>query len=68
MVTLYYGTLGTMYAIPIATQVTALNKIFSLLNTVFTFMVNLIMYSLRNKDVKKGVRGLISQWAYAWRT
>lgn len=68
MVTLYYRTLGTMYAIPIAIQVTALNKIFSLLNTVFTFMVNLIMYSLRNKNVKKAVRWLMSQWAYAWRT
>lgn len=57
-----------MYASPIATQVTALNKIFSLLNTVFTFMVNLITYSLRNKDVEKAVRGLMSRWAYAWRT
>lgn len=28
-------------------------------------MVNSIMYSLRNKDIKKAVRGLMSQWAYA---
>ncbi|XP_007517104.1 olfactory receptor 11L1-like [Erinaceus europaeus] len=62
VVTLYYGTLGTVYAIPIATQTVALNKIFSLLYTVVTPMINPIVYSLRNKDVKKAVRRLISQW------
>ncbi|XP_037368713.1 olfactory receptor 11L1-like [Talpa occidentalis] len=65
VVTLYYGTLGTVYAIPTATQAATLNKIFSLLYTVVTPMINPIVYSLRNKDVKKAVRRLVSRWAYA---
>uniref|UniRef100_A0A8C0DUF5 G-protein coupled receptors family 1 profile domain-containing protein n=1 Tax=Balaenoptera musculus TaxID=9771 RepID=A0A8C0DUF5_BALMU len=68
VVTLYYGTLGTVYAIPTATQAVALNKIFSLFYTVVTPMVNPIVYSLRNKDVKKAVRRLMSQWVYVKRT
>lgn len=40
VVTLHYGTRGTVYAIPTATQATALNKIFSLLYTVVTPMIN----------------------------
>ncbi|XP_012873519.1 PREDICTED: olfactory receptor 6B2-like [Dipodomys ordii] len=65
VVTLYYGTLGTVYAIPTATQTAALNKIFSLLYTVVTPMINPIVYSLRNKDVKNAVKRLLSQWSYA---
>ncbi|KAM9041199.1 olfactory receptor 10A2-like [Megaptera novaeangliae] len=68
VVTLHYGTLGTVYAIPTATQAVALNKIFSLFYTVVTPMVNPIVYSLRNKDVKKAVRRLMSQWVYVKRT
>ncbi|KAF7475804.1 olfactory receptor 11L1-like [Marmota monax] len=68
VVTLYYGTLGTVYAIPTATQATALNKIFSLLYTVVTPMINPIVYSLRNKDVKKAIRTLLSRWAYSKET
>eukprot|EP00069_Balaena_mysticetus_P003555 bmy_04220T0 len=55
VVALYYGTLRTVYAIPTATQAVALNKIFSLFYTVVTPMVNPIVYSLRNKDVKKAM-------------
>ncbi|KAM6151596.1 olfactory receptor 11L1-like [Rhynchocyon petersi] len=65
VVTLYYGTLGTVYAIPTATQTATLNKIFSLLYTVVTPMINPIVYSLRNKDVKKAARRLMSQWTHA---
>lgn len=41
-----------MYAILTATQAYALNKIFYLPDIMFTLMINPIMYSLRNKDVK----------------
>lgn len=68
VVTLYYGTLGTVYAIPAATQAAALNKVFSLLYTVVTPMVNPIVYSLRNKDVKRAVQRLLSQWKRAVKT
>lgn len=65
VVTLYYGTLGTVYAVPAATRAAVLNKIFSLFYTVVTPMVNPIVYSLRNKDVQKAVRRLMSHWASA---
>ncbi|ERE65269.1 immunoglobulin superfamily member 1 [Cricetulus griseus] len=68
VVTLYYGTLGTVYAIPTATEATALNKVFSLLYTVVTPMVNPIVYSLRNKDVKRAVQRLLSEWKHAMKT
>lgn len=68
VVSLYYGTLGTVYAIPTATQATVLNKVFSLLYTVVTPMVNPIVYSLRNKDVKKAVQKLLSKWEYPMKT
>lgn len=68
VVSLYYGTLGTVYAIPTATQATALNKVFSLLYTVVTPMVNPIVYSLRNKDVKKAVQKLLSKWKHPMKT
>ncbi|KAM6143303.1 LOW QUALITY PROTEIN: olfactory receptor 11L1-like [Erethizon dorsatum] len=64
VVTLCYRTPGTMYAIPTATWTSALHKIFSLLYTVVTPMVNPIMYSLREKDVKKAARRLLSHWVY----
>lgn len=65
VVTLYYGTLGTVYAVPTATRAAVLNKIFSLFYTVVTPMVNPIVYSLRNKDVQKAVRRLMSHWTSA---
>lgn len=68
VVTLYYGTLGTVYAIPTATRATALNKVFSLLYTVVTPMVNPIVYSLRNKDVKRAAQRLLSEWKRALKT
>lgn len=58
-------TLATVYAIPTATQATALHSILSLLCTVVTLMINPIVYTLKNKDVTKAVRRLVSQWAYA---
>uniref|UniRef100_A0A670JE92 Olfactory receptor n=1 Tax=Podarcis muralis TaxID=64176 RepID=A0A670JE92_PODMU len=53
VVTLFYVTLGTVYAAPSAKQSPILNKLFSLLYTVITPMFNPMIYSLRNKDVKE---------------
>ncbi|XP_058905934.1 LOW QUALITY PROTEIN: olfactory receptor 10A2-like [Kogia breviceps] len=68
VVTLYYGTLGTVFAIPTAPQAVAPNKTFPLFYTMVTPVVNPITYSLRNKDVKKAGRRRMSQWVYAKRT
>ncbi|XP_077003057.1 olfactory receptor 11A1-like [Tamandua tetradactyla] len=58
VVTLFYGTLILVYAVPLAGQVPALNKTFSLLYTVVTPMCNPLIYSLKNKDVKEVLRKL----------
>lgn len=62
VVTLFYGTLILVYAVPLAAQVPALNKTFSLFYTVVTPMCNPLIYSLKNKDVKEAVRKLRIQW------
>ncbi|XP_003420905.1 olfactory receptor 11A1-like [Loxodonta africana] len=60
VVTLFYGTLILVYAVPLAGQVPALNKTFSLLYTVVTPMFNPLIYSLKNKNVKEALRKLRS--------
>ncbi|ELV11897.1 olfactory receptor 10A7 [Tupaia chinensis] len=58
VVTLFYGTLILVYAVPLKNQVPALNKAFSLLYTVVTPMCNPLIYSLKNKDVKEALKKL----------
>ncbi|XP_014648311.1 PREDICTED: olfactory receptor 10C1-like [Ceratotherium simum simum] len=58
VVTLFYGTLILVYAVPFAGEVPVLNKIFSLLYTVVTPMCNPLIYSLKNKDVKEALKKL----------
>ncbi|KAM4799718.1 olfactory receptor 11A1-like [Urocitellus parryii] len=58
VVTLFYGTLILVYAVPLAGQVPTLHKTFSLLYTVVTPLCNPLIYSLKNKDVKDALRKL----------
>ncbi|KAB0341974.1 hypothetical protein FD754_018900 [Muntiacus muntjak] len=58
VVTLFYGTLILVYALPFAGQVPILNKTVSLLYTVVTPVCNPLIYSLKNKDVKESLRKL----------
>ncbi|XP_053319930.1 olfactory receptor 6X1-like [Spea bombifrons] len=52
VVSIYYGTLITLYMAPSRGYSLGLNKAFSLLNTVMTPLFNPIIYSLRNKDIR----------------
>ncbi|XP_075715836.1 olfactory receptor 6B9-like [Rhinoderma darwinii] len=56
VVFLFYLTLFSVYVFPTRGQTTNLNKITSLLYTLFTPLFNPIIYSFRNKDIKKAVR------------
>ncbi|XP_069818982.1 olfactory receptor 11L1-like [Dendropsophus ebraccatus] len=56
VVSIYYGTLITLYLAPSRRYSGNLNKIFSLLNTIVTPLCNPIIYSLRNKDIKSAIR------------
>ncbi|XP_040197777.1 olfactory receptor 476-like [Rana temporaria] len=59
VVSIYYGTLVCVYLTPNRGQTQTLNKLLSLLYTVVTPMMNPIIYSLRNKDLKKAVKNVI---------
>ncbi|XP_056404969.1 olfactory receptor 11L1-like, partial [Hyla sarda] len=48
----YYGSITIKYMIPSKGQSSLIDKILSLLHTVFTPLFNPIIYSLRNKDIK----------------
>ncbi|XP_075061710.1 olfactory receptor 11L1-like [Mixophyes fleayi] len=57
-VTIYYGSLIGIYVVPSMGQSLTLNKILSLLYSVVTPMLNPIIYSLRNKDIRIAVEKL----------
>lgn len=67
VVVLYFGTIFSMYAKPKSQDPTgegkfqALDKIVSLFYGVVTPMLNPIIYSLRNKDVKAAVKYILKQ-------
>ncbi|XP_077329786.1 olfactory receptor 11L1-like [Lithobates pipiens] len=56
VVSTYYVTLISMYGFPIKGQSLKISKVLSLLYTVGTPLMNPIIYSLRNKDIKNAFR------------
>ncbi|XP_062992636.1 olfactory receptor 8H3-like [Elgaria multicarinata webbii] len=60
VVTIFYGTLMTVYVVPNTNKLNGLHKVFSIFYTILTPMLNPIIYSLRNKEVKDALRRLSS--------
>ncbi|XP_008513027.2 olfactory receptor 5P1-like [Equus przewalskii] len=58
-VTLYYGTITFIYVMPKSGYSTDQNKVVSLFYTVVIPMLNPLIYSLRNRDVKEALRKTI---------
>ncbi|XP_053901142.1 olfactory receptor 11A1-like [Malaclemys terrapin pileata] len=56
VVTIFYGTLMIVYMLPNTGALRAPNKMFSVLYAVFTPLINPLIYSLRNKEVKEALR------------
>nr|XP_005310474.2 olfactory receptor 11A1-like [Chrysemys picta bellii] len=56
VVTIFYGTLITVYMLPNSNELTAPNKVFSFFYTILTPLINPLVYSLRNKEVKEAMR------------
>ncbi|KAM3919024.1 olfactory receptor 5AP2-like [Leptodactylus fuscus] len=56
VVSLYYGAIMFMFLKPRSAHSPEIDKIMSLLYTVVTPMLNPIIYSIRNKDVKETIR------------
>ncbi|KAM3920810.1 olfactory receptor 1468-like [Leptodactylus fuscus] len=52
----FYGTLTAKYMIPSKGNSSLINKIVSLLHTVFTPLFNPMIYSLRNQDIKLALK------------
>lgn len=63
VVTIFYGTLIIVYLLPDTNELRELNKIFSLCYTILTPLVNPLIYSLRNKEVKEALRRALSKCA-----
>ncbi|XP_069618770.1 olfactory receptor 1500-like [Ranitomeya imitator] len=59
VVSLFYGTLFSIYVVPSKGLTLTVSKILSLLYTVFTPLINPIIYSLRNEDIKKAIQGTV---------
>uniref|UniRef100_A0A8D1QBC6 Olfactory receptor n=1 Tax=Sus scrofa TaxID=9823 RepID=A0A8D1QBC6_PIG len=55
-VTLYYGTITFIYVMPKSSYSTGQNKVVSVFYTVVVPMLNPLIYSLRNRDVKEALR------------
>ncbi|KAM4038697.1 olfactory receptor 5G9-like [Anomaloglossus baeobatrachus] len=62
VVSIFYLTLFSVYILPANEQTSEVNKIMSLLYTVFTPLINPIIYSFRNKDIKKAVQETIQKY------
>ncbi|NXN64531.1 OLF5 protein, partial [Himantopus himantopus] len=52
LITIFYGTLILVYMVPRRASLRQLNKAFSFFYTVLTPLVNPLIYSLRNREVK----------------
>ncbi|XP_075128425.1 olfactory receptor 5G9-like [Leptodactylus fuscus] len=59
VVSIFYWTIFSVYVVPAKRKTITISKILSLLYTVFTPLVNPIIYSLRNKDIKKAVQEIL---------
>ncbi|XP_056425538.1 olfactory receptor 2D2-like [Hyla sarda] len=56
VVSMFFFSLFVVYVFPTKGQTLAVNKVLSLLYTVFTPFINPIIYSLRNKDIRKAIK------------
>ncbi|XP_044840263.1 olfactory receptor 2AP1-like [Mauremys mutica] len=62
VVTIYYGTLMVVYMLPKRDTLSFLNKVLSLCYTVLTPLVNPLIYSLRNREVKEALSKAVSKY------
>ncbi|XP_013907331.1 PREDICTED: olfactory receptor 10A2-like [Thamnophis sirtalis] len=58
VVTIFYGILMSIYVVPNGNKLNGLRKVLSLFYTILTPMLNPIIYTLRNKEVKNALRRL----------
>ncbi|XP_014817246.1 PREDICTED: olfactory receptor 1020-like [Calidris pugnax] len=59
LVTIFYGTLFVVYTLPRRAPLRQLNKLFSFFYTILTPLVNPLIYSLRNREVREALRKML---------
>ncbi|KAI5280494.1 Olfactory Receptor 11H6 [Manis pentadactyla] len=59
VVSLFYGSIMVMYASPTAGKPAGIQKIVTLFYSVMTPLLNPLIYSLRNKEMKEALRKLL---------
>ncbi|XP_044839965.1 olfactory receptor 2AP1-like [Mauremys mutica] len=62
VVTIYYGTLMIVHMLPNHNTLSLLNKVLSLSYTVMTPLVNPLIYSLKNREVKDALSKAVSKY------
>ncbi|XP_075715838.1 olfactory receptor 5G9-like [Rhinoderma darwinii] len=62
VVSIFYWTMFCVYIVPSKGQTLTVSKVLSLLYTIFTPMINPIIYSLRNKEIGKAVYDRIHKY------
>ncbi|XP_040273679.1 olfactory receptor 6B2-like [Bufo bufo] len=62
VVTIFFFTILIVYIFPKGEQTSNSNKLVSLIYTVFTPFINPIIYSLRNKEIKKSVQEITNKY------
>lgn len=67
VVTIYYGTLVIVYVLPNTEEMRKLNKVFSAFYTILTPLVNPLIYTLRNREIKEAIRKCIGILIHAMR-
>uniref|UniRef100_A0A8C8RVI2 Olfactory receptor n=1 Tax=Pelusios castaneus TaxID=367368 RepID=A0A8C8RVI2_9SAUR len=65
VVTIFYGAIMIVYMLPKTNILRDLNKVFSVLYTVLTPLVNPLIYSLRNKEVKEALWKAVSKCGHS---
>ncbi|XP_063804726.1 olfactory receptor 5AR1-like [Pseudophryne corroboree] len=64
VVSLYYGTIMFMYLRPRSSYFPDQDRVISIFYTVVTPMLNPMIYSIRNKDIKVTIRKMLSKLAH----
>ncbi|XP_048372547.1 olfactory receptor 1020-like [Sphaerodactylus townsendi] len=62
VVSIFYGSLIFVYALPKKDVLRDVDKFFSVFYTVLTPLINPLIYSLRNKEIKKALRRLVNNY------
>ncbi|XP_039213802.1 olfactory receptor 6B1-like [Crotalus tigris] len=63
VVTIFYGSVFLVYVVPETKTLRELHKIFSILYTILTPMLNPLIYSLRNREVKEALFKAIRKYS-----